>query len=919
MAEQSGSAAGTAVLMQQSAAMRLASGALQPPTSLPIASLTLPGVPAGLSMAQLQALMLQRAQQAQQPGAPHFRLVDGSMFALHMLPGTSAAQPLPSFVIGGTSAVAAVAQPRPPHLAMGPSLPTLLSAGAPGGYTPTIVLAQAPAPAPTAGLASAPAPAAPGPRQPPVADSPAAAARRRHLEEAAARQRREQGAALARQAQRGQESETESEAESMDVERSEWEALSEPSSSYSDEEDEPSPGRRRRAAPRRSAPRARSVAPKAPAPAARNPAAAPQAPEAAPAAAAGAAGSPAPAPTPAGAPAPAPAGAGSNKAGPTGPIRKRRRRTSSGPPPDRSSRFRGVTKHRRSGRWEAHIWVKELGKQVYLGGYECEEHAAEAYDIAALKSKGSRVRTNFELSKYEDLLGCIDRMSIEELVMAVRRQSQGFSRGTSSFRGVTRHPSTRWEARVGVPGSKHAYCGLHEVEADAAKAYDRALVRLKGRSAATNFALSGYSVELADYHRMQAMLLRGDKTYQKIRDTPAMFERWLKSGSEAFGDLPDAPEAPVAAVAPKQEQDRRKHLLTRVLAAARAFSFCHCCTASGEDDDFAYMWDSELPGGRGTDSDGDAADLDTAGGELGSDAPLAGGADKGEDGAEPAGPEQGQQPQEKKRRKMKRGGQKEREQEQEREDEEEREEGQQVQQQQEGGKKKAKRRKRGSKLSAVEWEASRRLLSRLAELPPEEQADFLFASLQAATGASALEHGGLAARAVAALPARGRPLEARLQALAGGGWRATFCDVGGAPPGAPTVLYVAKAAMEAICFIKQVPAANKACKVAKLFAKHIKLGEHEEMLRKTAVACAAGTPNRLLRLADRGALQLDRLSYVLLDLTLDVKQRSILDLPETKGDWWALYSKHLAPRLEAGQARLVLVGGSADGHAGGGE
>ena len=43
--------------------------------------------------------------------------------------------------------------------------------------------------------------------------------------------------------------------------------------------------------------------------------------------------------------------------------------------------------------------------------------------------------------QYEDLLGCIDRMSMEELVMAVRRQSQGFSRGTSNFRGVTHHPS----------------------------------------------------------------------------------------------------------------------------------------------------------------------------------------------------------------------------------------------------------------------------------------------------------------------------------------------------------------------------------------------------------------------------------------------------------------------------------------------
>jgi len=27
-----------------------------------------------------------------------------------------------------------------------------------------------------------------------------------------------------------------------------------------------------------------------------------------------------------------------------------------------------VTKHRRSGRWEAHVWVREEGKQAYLGG-----------------------------------------------------------------------------------------------------------------------------------------------------------------------------------------------------------------------------------------------------------------------------------------------------------------------------------------------------------------------------------------------------------------------------------------------------------------------------------------------------------------------------------------------------------------------
>ena len=43
--------------------------------------------------------------------------------------------------------------------------------------------------------------------------------------------------------------------------------------------------------------------------------------------------------------------------------------------------------------------MKELGRQVYLGGYEHEEHAAEAYDVAALKCKGPRVKTNFTISR----------------------------------------------------------------------------------------------------------------------------------------------------------------------------------------------------------------------------------------------------------------------------------------------------------------------------------------------------------------------------------------------------------------------------------------------------------------------------------------------------------------------------------------
>ena len=39
-------------------------------------------------------------------------------------------------------------------------------------------------------------------------------------------------------------------------------------------------------------------------------------------------------------------------------------------------------------------------------------------------------------------------------------------------------PLGRWEARIGIPGSKHIYLGLHSDEDGAARAYDGALVLL---------------------------------------------------------------------------------------------------------------------------------------------------------------------------------------------------------------------------------------------------------------------------------------------------------------------------------------------------------------------------------------------------------------------------------------------------------
>ncbi|KAJ4891207.1 Ethylene-responsive transcription factor RAP2-7 [Raphanus sativus] len=164
------------------------------------------------------------------------------------------------------------------------------------------------------------------------------------------------------------------------------------------------------------------------------------------------------------APAPAPA-----------PVKKSRRG-----PRSRSSQYRGVTFYRRTGRWESHIW--DCGKQVYLGGFDTAHAAARAYDRAAIKFRGVDADINFTLGDYEEDMKQVQNLSKEEFVHILRRQSTGFSRGSSKYRGVTLHKCGRWEARMGQFLGK--------------KAYDKAAISSNGREAVTNFELSSYQNEI---------------------------------------------------------------------------------------------------------------------------------------------------------------------------------------------------------------------------------------------------------------------------------------------------------------------------------------------------------------------------------------------------------------------------------------
>lgn len=186
--------------------------------------------------------------------------------------------------------------------------------------------------------------------------------------------------------------------------------------------------------------------------------------------------------------------------------------------PPKSSKYRGVTLFRPTGKWRAQI--SAAGKTTSLGDHDTEEEAARAFDRALINIKGGKeAPTNFSLHEYEDEVKRLVDMTQADLVADLRARARKAGRSSSKYTGVTLIKATqRYHAQIMLRG-KYLHLGFYSKEEEAARSYDKAALyfALAPPNDTTNFSAASYSSELAT--------LRGEgltEALRRISGSPAV-------------------------------------------------------------------------------------------------------------------------------------------------------------------------------------------------------------------------------------------------------------------------------------------------------------------------------------------------------------------------------------------------------------
>ncbi|KAG8624415.1 hypothetical protein KVT40_007482 [Elsinoe batatas] len=151
-----------------------------------------------------------------------------------------------------------------------------------------------------------------------------------------------------------------------------------------------------------------------------------------------------------------------------------------------------------------------------------------------------------------------------------------------------------------------------------------------------------------------------------------------------------------------------------------------------------------------------------------------------------------------------------------------------------------------------------------------------------------------------------------LEHFAGAGDKTKGVDLKRAPKaqGSPHTLVIAGAGLRAADLTRALRQyQTKEAKVEKLFAKHIKLKEAIETVKKTRINIGVGTPQRIIDLLEDGALKSTSLKRFIVDTShVDVKKRGILDMRETLVPLMNLLKREeFSKRYELGQDGLQLL------------